>query len=32
LVTQGLEPNEPVIVYPSDAVRDGVWVLARLVE
>ncbi|NOT53630.1 MAG: HlyD family efflux transporter periplasmic adaptor subunit [Deltaproteobacteria bacterium] len=31
LVTQGLAVDEQVIVYPSDAVQDGVRVLARVV-
>lgn len=29
LVEKGIEPEEQVIVYPSDAVQDGVRVLAR---
>ncbi len=31
LVEKGIEPSEQVIVYLSDAVRDGVRVLARSV-
>ena len=31
LVEKGIAPNEQVIVYPSDAVQDGVRVLARSV-
>jgi HlyD family secretion protein len=31
LVEKGLEPTEHVIVYPSDAVQDGVRVMARSV-
>jgi len=29
LVEKGVEPNEHVIVYPSDAVQDGMRVIAR---